>query len=112
VGNVCCIKLFTIGSEKFSQWHSKVTDDAQPGVEVAETTVKRLLCCRFRCTGKVMGQGYPCWWRICREINVFLSRLKYHIFYILCPFVTYLLTLPHRIYWITSSWQNEHHWAS
>jgi hypothetical protein len=26
--------------EKFSQGHSKVTDDAQPGAEVAETTVK------------------------------------------------------------------------
>jgi hypothetical protein len=33
--------------EKFSQGRSKVTDDAQPGAEVAETTVKRLLCCGF-----------------------------------------------------------------
>jgi hypothetical protein len=42
--------------EKFSQGHSKVTDDAPPGAEVAETTAKRLLCCGFRCTGKAMGQ--------------------------------------------------------
>jgi hypothetical protein len=38
--------LFTVGSvchnwvEKFSQGCLKVTDDAQPGAEVAETTVK------------------------------------------------------------------------
>jgi hypothetical protein len=57
---------------------------------VAETTVKILLCCGFRRTGKAMGQVYQCWW-ICREINVF-SRFKYHIFYVLYQFVTYLLT--------------------
>jgi hypothetical protein len=31
--------------------------------------------------------------RICREINVF-PRFEYHMFYVLYPFVTYLLTLP------------------
>jgi hypothetical protein len=40
-----------------------------------------------------MGQVYQCWWRICWEINVF-SRFEYHTFYVLYPFVTYLLTLP------------------
>jgi hypothetical protein len=44
--------------EKFSHGHLKVTDDDQPGAEVAKTTVKRLLCCWFRRTGKVMGQVY------------------------------------------------------
>jgi hypothetical protein len=39
-----------------------------------------------------MGQVYQCWWRICREINVF-SRFEYHMFYILYPFVANLLTL-------------------
>jgi hypothetical protein len=34
-----------------------------------------------------------CLWRICREINVF-SRFEYHMFYVLYPFVIYLLTLP------------------
>jgi hypothetical protein len=63
---------------------------------VAETIVKRLLCCRFRRTVKAMGQVYQCWWRICREINVFY-RLEYHMFYVLYPFETYLLTLPHII---------------
>jgi hypothetical protein len=60
---------------------------------VAVTTVERLLCCVFRRTGKTMEQMYQCWWRICREINVF-SRLEYHMFYVLYPFVAYLLTLP------------------
>jgi hypothetical protein len=40
-----------------------------------------------------MGQVYQCWWRICREINI-LSRFEYHMFYVLYPFVTYLLLLP------------------
>jgi hypothetical protein len=48
-----------------SQGLSKVTDDARPGAEVPETEVKILLCCRFRRTGKAMGQVYRRWWRIC-----------------------------------------------
>jgi hypothetical protein len=63
---------------------------------VAETTVKRLLCCGFRRTSKAMGQVYQWWWRICREINV-RFRVECHMFYVLYPFVTYLLTLP-RVY--------------
>jgi hypothetical protein len=54
---------------------------------------KRFLCHGFRRTGKAIGQVYKCWWRICREINVF-SRFEYHMFYILYPFVIYLLTHP------------------
>jgi hypothetical protein len=30
---------------------------------VAETTVRRLLWCGFRRTGKAMGHVYQCWWR-------------------------------------------------
>jgi hypothetical protein len=60
---------------------------------VAETTVKTLLCCGFRRNGKAMGQVYQCWWKICREINVF-TRLEFNTFYVLYPFVDYLLTLP------------------
>jgi hypothetical protein len=63
---------------------------------VAETTVKRLLCRECRRTGKAMGQVYQCSWRICREIKV-LSRFEYHMFYVLYPFMTYLLTLPRII---------------
>jgi hypothetical protein len=55
---------------------------------MAETAVKRLLCCLFQRTGNAMGQVYHSWWRICQEKNVF-SRFVYHMFYILYPFVTY-----------------------
>jgi hypothetical protein len=66
------------------------------GAEVAETTVKRLLCCRFRSTGKVMGQVYQCWWRMCREIIVFFSGSNI-MFYVLYQFVAHLLTVPRII---------------
>jgi hypothetical protein len=58
---------------------------------VAETRVKRLLCCRFQHTGKAMGQVYKCWWGLYREINVF-SRFEYRMFYVLYAFMTYLPT--------------------
>jgi hypothetical protein len=38
---------------------------------VAETTVKRFVCCGFRRTDKAMEQVNLCWWRIYKEINVF-----------------------------------------
>jgi hypothetical protein len=34
----------------------------------------------FRRTGKAIGQVYQCWWRICREIILFL-RFEYHVLY-------------------------------
>jgi predicted NodU family carbamoyl transferase len=40
--------------EKFSQGRLKVADVARLCAEVAETTVKGLLCCGFRRTGKAM----------------------------------------------------------
>jgi hypothetical protein len=60
---------------------------------VAETTVRRLLCCGFQHTGKVMGQVYKRWWRIRQELNAF-PMFEYHVLY---PFVTYLLTLPRTL---------------
>jgi hypothetical protein len=54
-------KAIHIWVDKFSQGRLKVADD----VKVAETTVKRLLCCGFRHTVKEMGQVYQCWWRMC-----------------------------------------------
>jgi hypothetical protein len=44
--------------ENFSEGRSRVANDARPGAEVAETTVKILLCSGFRHTGKAMGQVY------------------------------------------------------
>jgi hypothetical protein len=62
--------------EKFSQGRSKVADDSRTGAEVAETTVKRFVCCSFRRTSKAIGQVYQCWWRICREIKVVFPGLN------------------------------------
>jgi hypothetical protein len=65
--------------EKFSQGRSKVADDAQPGAEVAKATVRRLVCCAFRCTGKVMGQVYQCYWRICPGLNIICFMFYIHL---------------------------------
>jgi hypothetical protein len=82
--------------EKFSQGRLKVADDARPGAEVAETTVKRLLCCGFRRARKAMGRVHQYCWRICREINVlFQVRISYVL--LVYPFVTHLLTVPRTI---------------
>jgi hypothetical protein len=78
--------------EKFSQGRSKVADDARPSAEVAETAEERLLCCRFRRTGKAMGHVFQSRWRVCREINFIQVRMS--MFYVSYPFLTYLLTLP------------------
>jgi hypothetical protein len=90
VGSVYRVKRFTTWWQTFRWWRR----GWNRGAEVAETTVKTLLSCAFRRTGKAMGQVYQCCWRICRETNAFLSRFEYHMFYVLYPFVTYLLSLP------------------
>jgi hypothetical protein len=55
-----CLSLKAVSNwvEKFSQGHSKVADDARLGFDVAETTVKKLLCFGFQRTGRAMGQVY------------------------------------------------------
>jgi hypothetical protein len=57
---------------------------------VAETTVKRLLCCGVGRTFKAMEQFYHCWWRICREINVSFQVRISHIsgFIYICDLFT------------------------
>jgi hypothetical protein len=92
VGSVCRIQQFISGSR------NSLKDIRKSQVMLDQVRkwlrqVKKLLCCGFRSTGKSMGQVYQCWWRICREINVF-PMLEYNMFYVLYPFVTYLLTLP------------------
>jgi hypothetical protein len=51
-----CLSLKPVHNsvEKFSPGRSKEADDSRQSAEVAETTVKRLLCCGFRRTGKPM----------------------------------------------------------
>jgi hypothetical protein len=74
--------------------------DEEVETEVAEITVKRLLCCGFRRTGKAMRQVCQCWRRICREINVF-HIFEYHVlcFISICDLFTdspsYLLSWTH-----------------
>jgi hypothetical protein len=88
VRSVFRVRLFTAVSRN-SLGLSKAAYDARPGAGVAETTVKILPCCEFRRTDKAMGQVYQCWWRICREINVY-SRLEYHVlrFIYICDLFT------------------------
>jgi hypothetical protein len=63
------------------------------GAEVAETTVKILLCCGFRRTGKAMEQVYQCWWMLCWEINVIFSGSNNTFF------TFYIILWP--IYWLS-----------
>jgi hypothetical protein len=81
VGSVCQIKRFTTGWQTFC-WLWRGWNG---GAEVAETTVKRLPCCGFWHACTVMGQVYQCWWRICKEINVFFfwcSNITWFTFYV------------------------------
>jgi hypothetical protein len=55
--------LFTMGSTYLSRksvhnWVEKFTDDARPGAEGGETTVKTFLCRGLRRAGKMMQQMY------------------------------------------------------
>jgi hypothetical protein len=80
-----CLSLKAVHNwiEKFSQGRSQVAVHARQGADVAETTVKILLLCGFRRTGKAIKQAYRCWWRICRKINVLLgSNIACFTFYI------------------------------
>jgi hypothetical protein len=78
VGNVCRVKRFTTGLQMFRWWRGWNGD-----AEVAETTVKRLLCCGFRRTGKAMGKECECWWRIFLEIHAFpVSNITCFTYYI------------------------------
>jgi hypothetical protein len=91
LGSVCRVKRFSIGGKRFA-------DD-----EEVETEVRKWLRQQskdfyawFRRTCKAMRQVYQCWWRICREINVFPgSNITCVTF--LYPFVVCLPTLPRVI---------------
>jgi hypothetical protein len=90
-----CVTRFTTGSRNSLQ---DVRKSQMMKRRCGSGWDKRLLRCGFRRTGKAMGQVYQCWWRICREINVFSSRFEYRMFYVLYSFVTYLLTILVRQY--------------
>jgi hypothetical protein len=83
VGCVCRLKRFTSGSRNMVNV-SLMTKMLKRGAEVAEATVKKTCELRVRRAGKSMEQMYQCWWRICREINVFwgVSNIICFMFYI------------------------------
>jgi hypothetical protein len=94
VGSVCSVKRFTTGSRNC------LKDIRNPQMMLDEVRKwlrqqsKDFYAAGFDAlTGKVTRQVYQCSWRICREINYF-SMFEYHTFYVLYPFVTYLLTSP------------------
>jgi hypothetical protein len=95
VGNVCLVKRFTAGSRDVALV-TLMTKRLKRRCGSGWDNSQRLLCSGFRRTGKAMGQVCQCWWRICREANVF-SRFEYHMFYVLYQFGTYLLTLPRNM---------------
>jgi hypothetical protein len=59
---------------------------------VTETAVKRLLCCGPLHTGRDGARVSVLVEDMSR--NKCFLRLEYHTFYVLYPFVTYLLSLP------------------
>jgi hypothetical protein len=87
VGSVCRVKRFTTEWETFSLM-TKLKRSCASGFDNSQKNS----VLRFRSTDKAMEQVYQCCWRICREIHVFIGS-NIICFYILHPFVTYLLTL-------------------
>jgi hypothetical protein len=79
--SVCRVKRFTTRWKTYL-WSRRGWNG---GAEVVDTTVKILLCCGFRSIGKIMED---------KSRNRFFFIFEYHIFYVLYPFVTHLLTLP------------------
>jgi hypothetical protein len=71
---------------------------------LAETTVKILLHCGFRRTGKEMGQVCQCWWRICREIKAFFQVRISHVlrFISICDLFTDSLSYMYRSHYLFS----------
>jgi hypothetical protein len=95
MGSVCHVKRFTTGSRnslKDARKSQMMPDQVQKWLREQS---KGFYAVGFRHNGKAMGQVSRCWWRCCWEIHVY-SRFEHHMFYVLHPFVTYLLTLPHN----------------
>jgi hypothetical protein len=87
VGSVCGVKRFHLGGKRFA-------DDEEVETEVRKW--RRQQSKDFYAACSAMGQVYQSSWRICREINVFY-RFEYHMFYVIYPFMTYLLTPPRNM---------------
>jgi hypothetical protein len=99
VGSVCRVKQFTTGSRNYHLGCKRFADDEEVETEVRKwlrQQSKDFYAAGFDALVKrwdkciSVGGG-------CREINVF-PRFEYHMFYVLYPFVTHLLTLPRSSY--------------
>jgi hypothetical protein len=66
---------------------------------VAETAVKNFYAADFDALVKRWDKCANIGLRTCREINV-ISSFENHMFYVLYPFVTYLLTLSHHLFFV------------
>jgi hypothetical protein len=62
-------------SKAVHKWVEKLgkrfDDDEEFEMEVRKWLRQQTKDCGFRRAGKAMGHVYQCWWRICRETNVF-----------------------------------------
>jgi hypothetical protein len=101
--------LFKMGSvwrvKRFATWSRMYLKDVRKSQMMPDHVQKWLrqqpedfyLCCGFRRTGKAMGQSVLMSVEHISKIKFFFLRYEYHVFYVLYPFVTYLLTLPRTI---------------
>jgi hypothetical protein len=70
--------------------------------------VNRLLFCGFRRNGKAMGRSVSILAEdLSRNKCLSFSRFKYRVFYVLYPFVTYLLALPRAIATVRTNLQSD-----
>jgi hypothetical protein len=87
VGSVCCVKCSQLGRETCQ---SPLVDD-----EEVETEVRKWLRQQSKDSYDAGFDAFVKRWDKDMSRNVF-SRFEYHMFYVLYPFVNYLLTLPRR----------------
>jgi hypothetical protein len=85
VGSVCRVKRFTTGWQTFRWWRISWNG----GGEVAEWLRVSTQWSNDGTSVSMLVEDMS------RNKCFFFSRFEYHMFYVLDPFVTYLLTLPH-----------------
>jgi hypothetical protein len=90
LGGVCSVKRFQLGGKCFAD------------VEEFETEVRKRLRQESKHFYAAGIDALVKRWDKCINVGgeyeaqyIFLSRFEYHMFYVLYPFVTFLLTLPH-----------------
>jgi hypothetical protein len=89
--------------EKFSQGRSKGANDETEVRTWLKRQSKDFCVAGFDALVKRWDECIECWWRICRELNVYFFPGSNIMFYVLHPFVTYLLSLPRNFIYCISS---------